>query len=394
MAFLNRNFTDDTEYSIYDVIVSKQSNYNNLDDVKGKTFHSISDFVDTKHLEEAAKEQANASIAYENGITNLLDNSLDDTSYISVINSGTYEATLDNDESNKYKDGLKIIGELKVKIEKKNDNSNSDLTKESSVIYLSGIDTRSGQMLDRSLSDVNIVISVNPNTKEILMTTVPRDYYVQLHGTSGLPDKLTHAGSLGGVQLSMDTIGDLLDVDFNRYIRVNFNFVINLVDAIGGITVYSDVDYDVKAWTNPSCVFHPGNNNVDGTCALAFARERYAYSDGDRHRGRNQEQVIEKILNKVSTSSTLIGRYSEILNSLNGSFDTDITASDITGLANMQLNDMARWTINTYNLDGNTGSAYTYSYPGQQLSVMFPNQETVNTARQKIDQIMSGFADN
>ena len=391
MSFLNRNFTDDTEYSIYNVVVSKESNFNNLDDVKGKTFHSISDFVNVKNLEEAAKEQADANIAYETGITNLLDRTLDSTTYISVINSGTYESATnyDNDSTQKYSKGLKIIGELKVKVDKTHKGVSS-LTDQSSVIYLSGIDTRSGAMLDRSLSDVNIVITMNPKTKEILMSTIPRDYYVQLHGTSGLPDKLTHAGALGGVQLSMDTIGDLLDINFDRYIRVNFNFVVNLVDAIGGITVYSDVDYDVTAHTDSSCVFHPGNNDVNGKCALAFARERYAYSDGDRHRGRNQEQVIEKIFNKISSSSTLIGRYSDILNSLNGSFDTNVTTSDITSLANMQLDDMAKWTINTYNLDGNSGPAYTYSYPSQQLSVMFPNLETVDTAKQKIHQVLTG----
>ena len=391
MSFLNNNFTDTKEYSIFSVIVNKKSNYNDLDDIRGKTFYSISDFVDTSKLESAVSEQANATVSYVDGITSLLSNALQDNSYIAILNSGTYEATLDGDSSNEYKNNLKIIGEIKVESEKTTDHaSHSNLTEQSFVLYVSGIDTRSGLMLDRSLSDVNIVISVNPLTKTILMRTSPRDYYVQLHGTSGLPDKLTHAGSLGGVQLSMATIDDLLNINFDRYIRVNFNFVINLVDAIGGITVYSDVDYDITAHTNKNCVFHPGYNDVNGTCALAFARERYAYSDGDRHRGRNQEQVIEKIFAKVTSSSTLIGKYSDILNALSGSFDTDITTSDITSLVNMQLSDMAKWNVSTYNLDGTTGSAYTYSYPNQLLSVMFPDQTTVETAKAKIQQVLTG----
>ena len=393
MNFLFSNFNESKEYTVYDIIVSNKSNYNSLDDVKGKTFHSISDFVDTEKLEAAAKDQANASITYGDGISSILKNAYDDTSYIVVLNDGTWQATLDlNDGKNDYTGKYKVIGTLKVEEEKKNDEASqkSDLTTDSFTVYVSGIDTRSGVMLDRSLSDVNMVITVNPKTKHILMTTIPRDYYVQLHGTSGLRDKLTHAGSLGGIQLSMDTIEDLLDFKFSRYVRVNFNFVINLVNAVGGITVYSDVNYNITAWTNHSCIFTPGNNVLDGTCALAFARERYAYADGDRHRGRNQEQVIEKIFEKLTSSTTLISRYSDILNSLNGSFDTNISANDITSLANMQLNDMAKWTVETYNCDGTTGGAYTYSYPNQTLSVMYPDETTVETAKAKIKQVLAG----
>lgn len=391
MSFLDNNFNDNKEYSIYNIIVNKKSNYNSLDDVKGKTFHSISSFVDTERLETAASEQANAEVAYEDGIISLLKNAINDNSYIAVLNAGTWDATANlEDGKNDYNQNLKVIGELKVEVIKENVANDSDLTQDSFVVYLSGIDTRSGAMLDRSLSDVNMVITVNPKTKHILMTTIPRDYYVQLHGTTGLPDKLTHAGSLGGLQLSMATIEDLLDFKFDRYIRVNFNFVINLVNAIGGITVDSDVNYNITAWTDHGCTYHPGANQVDGKCALAFARERYAYSDGDRHRGRNQEQVIEKIFNKLTSSSTLISRYSDILNSLSGSFDTNISTSDITSLANMQLSDMVAWTVETYNLDGTTGMTYTYSYPSQRLSVMYPDPTTVETAKAKIKEVLVG----
>lgn len=233
-------------------------------------------------------------------------------------------------------------------------------------------------------------MTVNPKTKNILMTTIPRDYYVQLHGVVGLRDKLTHAGALGGLALSMDTIEDLLEFEFSRYVRVNFNFVIDLVNTLGGLTLYSDVNYNISAYTNRRCTFVPGNNQVDGACALAFARERYAYADGDRHRGRNQEQVIEKIFEKLTNSTTFISRYSDILNSLSGSFDTNISTSDITSLVNMQLNDMAKWTVETYNLDGTTGMTYTYSYPNQLLSVMYPDETTVGIAKLKIKQVLQG----
>lgn len=393
MSFLFSNFNESKEYTVYDVIVSNKSSYSSLDDVKGRTLHSISNFVDIEKLEAAARDQASASIAYEDGISSLLKNTYDDPSYVAVLNAGTWDATLAlNDGKNDYVGKYKVIGELKVEEEKKNETAESNLTTDSFTVFVSGIDTRTGLMLDRSLSDVNMIITVNPKTKNILMTTIPRDYYVQLHGTTGLRDKLTHAGALGGLELSMSTIEDLLDFKFSRYIRVNFNFVVNLVNAVGGITVNSDVSYTFTTLhpENKKCNFHPGLNEVDGECALGFARERYAYADGDRHRGRNQEQVIEKVFEKLTSSTTFISKYSDILNSLNGSFDTNISANDITSLANMQLDDMAKWTVETYNLDGPTGMAYTYSYPNQLLSVMYPDEATVETARKKIKQILSG----
>ncbi|MBR2588847.1 LCP family protein [Candidatus Saccharibacteria bacterium] len=390
--FLDDNLgTSDESYDIYNIIVSKSSSYENIDSVKGKEFHSISDFIDTSNLETAVKEQVNGTIVYVDGITSMLKSSIQNPTYISLLSAGTWDATVDMSGGEVYSENLKIIGEIKVKFsEKKELVSGTDVTNKSWIMYISGIDTRSGQMLDKSLSDVNILMTVNPKTKDILMVAIPRDYYVQLHGTSGLPDKLTHAGSLGGLELSMDTIEDLMGIEINQYLRVNFNAVTNLVNAIGGITVNSDVDYSFKCHTNPSCVINPGPNNLNGDCALAFSRERYAYSSGDRHRGENQEQVIEKVFDKITSNATLISKYSDILNALSGSFETSLTTSDITSLVNMQLDDMSKWTIETYNLNGNTGGAYTYSYPGQILSVMYPDQSTVNIAKAKINAVLNG----
>ncbi len=391
LRFLDQNLSGSNKtYDIYNVIVSKKSSYNSLNDVKGKEFHSITDFTNTSKLESAVKEQASGTVVYADGITSMLNDSIENPSYISLLNSGTWDATVDTTDGKTYSNSLKIIGEIKVESEEKAIVNTTSVTNSSWTMFISGIDTRSGQMVDRSLSDVNIVMTVNPKTKNILLVAVPRDYYVQLHGTTGLPDKLTHAGSLGGLELSMATVGDILDIDFNQYLRVNFNAVIDLVDAIGGITVDSDVDYSFQCYTDKSCTINPGLNDLDGKCALAFARERMAYSTGDRHRGENQEQVIAKIIEKLTSSSALIRNYSNILNALSGSFETSLTTSDITSLVNMQLDDMSKWTVESYNLNGTTGGAYTYSYPSQTLSVMFPDQSTVDLAKKKIDAVING----
>ena len=161
------------------------------------------------------------------------------------------------------------------------------------------------------------------------MVNTPRDYYVQLHGKTGLKDKLTHAGLVGGVNMSMSTLEDLYGIKVPYYVRVNFNAVVKLVDAIDGITLYNDQTRSFSCWTDRDCVFKPGDNNVKGKCALAFARERHAYTEGDRHRGENQEQVIQKIIEKVTEreiekevdiNTRHLKLYNNFLDVLEGSF--------------------------------------------------------------------------
>ena len=220
------------------------------------------------------------------------------------------------------------------------------------------------------------------------MIHIPRDYYVQIHGTSGYKDKLTHTGTIGGVELTMKTLEDLLEIELPYYFRVNFNAVVNLVDAIGGININSDVDYSFTCWTDRSCVFHPGLNSVGGKCALAFARERHAYATGDRHRGENQEQVLELVINKITSSSTIISKYTDILNALNGTFQTNISMEEITNLVKMQIDDMSPWRMETLNVDGTGAYMPTYSYPGQNLYVMEPKMDTVTKAIEKLNEVL------
>ena len=111
------------------------------------------------------------------------------------------------------------------------------ITKEPFVIYLSGVDTR-GELTEKARSDVNILAVVNPQTKQVALINTPRDYYVDLAGTNS-KDKLTHAG-LYGVETSMATLGNLYGVSVDHYIRINFAGFINIVDALGGVDVYSD----------------------------------------------------------------------------------------------------------------------------------------------------------
>jgi LCP family protein required for cell wall assembly len=229
---------------------------------------------------------------------------------------------------------------------------------------------------------------VNPKTRDIILVNTPRDYYVQLHGIKGQKDKLTHAGYVGGVKLSKATLEDLLGYKADYYVRVNFDAVVRLVDALGGIRINNDVGYSVTPKHGQGCVLKPGWNNVDGICALGFARERYSYRGGDRQRGKNQQQVIKRVIEKVSSSKTLVMNYNKLLNAMKGTFETDLSTKNITSIVQFQLNDMRGWNITTANLDGPTGMTSTYTCPNCKRSVMYQNKKSIDAAKAKIKEVL------
>ena len=386
ITFLRENLGSHFETNIYNIVVNKESSYNSIEDIKDKTIKTVHDIEDMSEVERKLQEKVSMNVEYEENIVDLLLDVATDKELIILVNSGNYDAMIQNDED--YEGKVKVLDTISIVTEVEVDESGLDVTKDPFVVYLSGIDTRSNSLPARSLSDVNIIMAVNPKTKNILMIHVPRDYYVQLHGTTGYKDKLTHSGTLGGIEMSMATIEDLFEIEIPYYARVNFNAVVNLVDAIGGINIYSDVNYSFTCWTDRSCKFNPGLNYVGGKCALAFARERHVYDTGDRHRGENQEQVIELVIDKATSSSTIINNYSNILTALDGTFETNLTMDDITNLVKMQIDNMSPWHIESYNVDGTGASLPTYSYPNQNLYVMNPNMETVTEAINRLNVIL------
>ena len=300
-----------------------------------------------------------------------------DAILISDIIKNKYE---EDDES--YSNNTRIIKTIEIK------KSIEDITKRVSIkntpfnVLISGIDAY-GDINQTSRNDVNIVATINPNTNEILLTSIPRDYYVQLHGTTGYKDKLTHA-SYYGINMAVETIEDILDTDINYYVKVNFTTVVDLVNEIGGIDVYADQDVNIG-----TCKIKEGYNNLDGKCALAFSRERHSYADGDRHRGRNQQQVIIAVFNKLTSGTTLLTEYTNILSVLDGKFATNMDTKEITDYIKYELNDLKDYTIKTTQLDGYGSMGETYSYPGQDLWIMIPYEETIDNAKNLINKVLN-----
>ncbi len=252
------------------------------------------------------------------------------------------------------------------------------------TIYLSGIDTR-GEMTAKSRSDVNIIATVNTDTHEILLVSTPRDYYVPLSISNGAPDKLTHAG-IYGIDVCMDTLGMLYDIDINYYFRINFGGFVKVIDALGGITVDSDYDFDSKNILGYH--FNKGENYVNGEQALVFARERYAFQEGDRQRGRNQMAVIRGVVKKA-LSPEILTSYSSILSSLDGCFGTNITYEEIAQILQQQLSNGGDWTIVSYSVDGTGATEKPYSM-SQKAYVMVPNYDTVDKAKSLMEKVRNG----
>ena len=249
-------------------------------------------------------------------------------------------------------------------------------------ILISGIDV-SGPISTTSRSDVNIIMTVNPLDHRILLTTTPRDYYVFIPGISGDErDKLTHAG-VYGIKTSMRTLENLYDVGISDYIRINFDSLIQLVDALGGVDVNSEVEF-----SSGDYYFRRGMNHLNGEEALAFSRSRHQFGSGDNQRGQNQMLVLTAILNKLQ-SPDLLRDPSEVLDVVGRSMQTSFTSEEIANVISWQLDSGHGWDIGRQAVTGTGDSQQTFSMGGTDLYVMWPDEESVSSASEKMKEYLA-----
>lgn len=382
-SFFNKITNVEYETSNYSIVILKDTAYKELSDLANiGIYNNELDKNYALALEELNENNKIYNEEYESIlelVTNLLERKVQailiNENYIDIIDETTKD----------FKEKTKVLDTLQIKSIKEKKELEKEIKKLGNFnIYISGIDTY-GEISTVSRSDVNIIATVDMKNHKILLTNTPRDYYVQLHGTTGNKDKLTHAG-VYGIDMSMQTLEDLYDTDINYYIRVNFNSLIKLVDAIGGIDIYSDAAFTPNA--NKKVYIKYGWNHLNGTEALAYSRERYVYMEGDRHRGQNQQQVIEAIIKKV-TESNDINTYLSLLSTLENSFQTNIDKKLINGFINLQVKKNLNWEIESIQVNGYDDGGYTYSYPGQYLYVMQPDYDSLETAKNRIKAIIN-----
>lgn len=375
--FMNSMVLNNFETITYDVVVPNSSNIEKVKELKNS---SIS-YLESDSNYSKAKLLLRKDINYqENPCKNInsIISSFENSKALFIEDS--YYNLL-KEEYDFVKD-TKVIKTYKL-IVKKDKKTNSSTTSKPFIIYISGIDTY-GKISSVSRSDVNIVAVVNPALEKILLVSIPRDYYVKLHNTNGYNDKLTHAG-IYGIDMSVNTIEDLLDINIDYYLRLNFSTLTKSIDLLDGVDVYSDITFNPT--TNPSLTIYQGLNHMNGEEALAFARERYAYQTGDRHRGENQQAIIEAVIKKLSNPKN-ITKYKDILNSLDGTFETDMSYKDITNLVKLQISKNIDWNVTSISLDGKGSMMPTYSMGERKLYVMIPDEETVVNAKNKISKYM------
>lgn len=382
--FLNNMVVNKYSKVTLSLIVLKDSNINNIKDLEDKSIAYLKN-----DYNESIKEELKNKITYKEVLVDefgILPDMLTNKEVEGIILEESF-LNLIKEEIPEFENNIKIIKTFEIKIKSHKEESNIEINESPFILYISGIDRYGSISSVRGRSDVNQIVVVNPKTNKILLLNTPRDYYVQLHGTTGLKDKLTHAG-IYGIERSITTLEDLYNIDINYYLRVNFDTLEKIVNAIDGIDIYSDKSF--RAHTNKNVYVKEGWNHFNGAEALAYARERYAYINGDNHRGANQQQVITAIIDKVSSSKVLISKYNNILTSLNGSFETDMPLDILTSFIKKQINDMGKWEIESIAVTGYNSSNYTYSMGSNyKLYVMEPNWDSVNNAKNKINEVLN-----
>lgn len=368
----------------YSIIVLKNSDYKKISDLKNLKISYIDDSY-TKDIRNKFKK-----IHYNEQLSkdlSVISEDLLAEKTNAIVLEESY-LTLAYEEIKDFKDSVKVIDTFSIKAKVHKENKDEKINfEEPFVLYISGIDQYGNVNSVRGRSDVNQMVVVNPKTHHILLVNTPRDYYVKLYNTTGLKDKLTHAG-IYGIDKSIKTLEEFYNIDINYYLRVNFNSLIRVVDVIGGINIYSDKEF--IAHTNKSVNVKKGWNSFNGEQALAYSRERYAYITGDHHRGENQQQVITAIIEKMTNSKVLISKYNSILNALDSTFQTDMSTNMITSFIKEQLNEMPKWQIDSIAVTGYNSSNYTYSMGSRlKLYVMEPDYNSVEKAKKKIIEVLN-----
>lgn len=383
------------------IIVMNDSNIKNLSSLKGKKVGRLNnvDKVGTNKLLKSVKKKKGSNYFK----TKKFDGAL---SEVEALYNGEIDAMILNEsyrgnvtsveEYEHFSTETRVVYSTSYYTTKKNDSLVvSDITKNPFTILISGNDT-TGDVSELSRSDVNMLVTINPKTSTILLTSMSRDTYVETvcdaDGDTACPegqmDKITHTG-IYGLNTTRQTVEKFYDLKVNYSFRVNFTSVIDVVDALDGIDLNVEEGEQCDLfWANMKPGLPVGLHHVDGETALAFARERKAYVDGDYQRVRNQQKVMQAIINRAISSSALVN-YTSFINSLESAFETNMTYDEITDLIKYELQAKPDWKFETYQISG-LGDELMCASLGQAASVQVPDLNTVRIAREKIEAVMNG----
>ena len=374
------------------VIVKESSSIKNKSQLNGVSVGSLR--LNEQGSKKAFKELSSEGIALNqteyDSMTALLEAFYNGKVDSIIINESSRSQILDMEAYSNFDSNTRVVYQTSYKV-KNNDSATSvsDITSKPFNVLISGSDTRGG-FDENGRSDVIMIATVNPKTHTILLTSVPRDFYVTTACDAGdgcmqgALDKITHTG-IHGTNTTKRTVEQLLGIEINYTFKVGFDTVTELVDVLGGVDVYVEPGY---ATTTSEFSVHEGVNHLNAQQALAFARERYSYTEGDRQRTKNQQQVLMGIV-KEATKPSVITNYAAIMDTMANTFSTTMSNAEITDLIKYQLNNNPTWKMEQYMVDG-TGDTLMCAELGDAASVMVPDQSTVKMAKDKINAVLAG----
>lgn len=373
-----------TKSTHYAIVVLKSSKIDSLSELQNESIEYCLQYDKEKDMNqviaEAKKKESSLNFDVAMTYSKLGDDLYNNTVNAILINTA-YNGMFEDNHPD-FQNEVKEIWTSDIETKVKDFSTRVSVTNTPFIIYISGIDTY-GSITTVSRSDVNMIVTVNPNTKKILLTSIPRDYYVTLANMKK-KDKLTHSG-IAGPENTVKTMAQFLGTDINYYARVNFTSLVTMVDALGGITVNVDQDFSAGGYT-----YKLGLQQMNVEEALAYSRERHSFADGDNVRVKHQQDVLMAMLNKMM-SPAVITNYSSVLKAISGCFETNMASSDITDLIKMQINDNASWTFKQKQFTGTgvmqTGGAYM---PDSKLYYMIPNDDSVKENLQAIKDVLNG----
>ena len=379
------------------VIVKQSSDMEDLRDIADKKVGTLRliGLVGTQTcLEDIESKDIKIEQMNYDSISNLMSAFYSGEVDVVILNESYRSNVEDIEEYKNFSDNTRVIYQTTFETEDTNvANSVSDITEHPFNVLITGSDSRVG-IEENARSDVNMVVTVNPTTNTILLTSIPRDYYVTTvcdaadGCQNGAMDKITHTG-MTGINTTKRTVENLLGIEINYTVKVGFDTVTELVDALGGVDVYVEPGYALNGFLgDKNMSVTEGWNHLNGKQALVYSRERYAYTEGDRQRTKNQQQVVMGIIDKM-TSSSVLANYTDLMDALGDTFQTTMSASEIQELIQYQMDKMPSWTVEQYMVDG-TGDTLMCAELGQAAYVMVPDQTTVELAKRKIAAVMDG----
>ena len=389
------NITNVTKHAknTVSVVVKQSSDIKNKSQLNGLsvgTLRTIGTQGSSKALTELSKDGIVMNQSEYDSLSAMLEAFYNGEVDSIIINESSRSQILDMKSYADFDNNTRVVYQTSYKVENTDKaNAVTDITSKPFNVLISGSDTRGG-FDENGRSDVIMVATINPKTSTILLTSVPRDFYVTTACDvadgciQGALDKITHTG-IHGTNTTKRTVEQLLGIEINYTFKVGFDTVTDLVDALGGVDVTVAPGY---AYSNSAITIHEGVNHLNGTQALEYARERYAYTEGDRQRTKNQQQVLMGIVNEA-TKPSVITKYASIMDAMANTFSTTMSNEEISDLIKYQINNNPKWKMEQYMVDG-TGDTLMCAELGDAAYVMVPDQSTVKMAKDKINAVLAG----